>query len=304
MKKVFSYLKVKSGGVKYYNLSNTRFIILSILSIILVSTLLLGSTYSLFKSSNVDEDLHVYKTGVLDITYTLSDDNVTFTSKNPTSLEDSEYVNPYRIIVTNTGSVDYKFNVLLVNTTASDAIDNQYIMTRVGKLDAIKLSECTNNIVKSDIVVPAGDQAIIDVRVWLSDTVQNTEIGKSFYAKLSIDGLAVYNDNDNIDNSDLRADYPLLSEVEAGSYVRYIGNNGCTGDSCSGVNANSSTSNGYCHDSGGIFTSSGWRVAYTDSIGAYLISSGAPECLCTNSDGTSSNTSCTDSETTAGYPAH
>ena len=45
-------------------------------SISLVLVLLIGSTYSIFMNSNVDENLNVYRTGNLDVTYTLSENNV------------------------------------------------------------------------------------------------------------------------------------------------------------------------------------------------------------------------------------
>jgi len=90
---------------------------------------------------------------------------------------------------------------------------------------------------------------------------------------------------------------PLLSEMPAGSYVAYTGNNGCDDtndvngyDSCSGKNANyvSDTDKGYCYTSDRKFITNGWRIGYvkTDSAtketNAYIISAGAPECMCTN----------------------
>ena len=92
---------------------------------------------------------------------------------------------------------------------------------------------------------------------------------------------------------DLKYNYPL-NEVKEGSYVHYIGNNGCSGTSCSGQNANyvSDTDMGYCEDSTYKYNYNGWRVGYINGLSAYLISAGAPECMCTNSDGTTSNSSC------------
>ena len=86
-----------------------------------------------------------------------------------------------------------------------------------------------------------------------------------------------------------------LSEVEVGSYVAYIGNNGCEGDYCSGVNANSSaTSNGYCNGSTYEFIESGWRIAYVDDEGStHLVSGGAPECVATYIDSKNTTTSYT-----------
>ena len=87
---------------------------------------------------------------------------------------------------------------------------------------------------------------------------------------------------------------PRLNEAEVGSYVTYTGNNNCVGDACSGVSV-----------SGMGYKSDGWRIAYIDEEGsAHLVSAGAPEKICTNSDGTTSNSSCSSYETTNGAPLH
>ena len=96
-----------------------------------------------------------------------------------------------------------------------------------------------------------------------------------------------------------------LSSVEVGSYVKYIGNNGCSGKACEGQNANyvDSSNMGYCYSSSYKFNSSGWRVAYISDETAYLTSGGAPECMCTDSSG-NSGTSCSSYESTDGVPKH
>ena len=98
---------------------------------------------------------------------------------------------------------------------------------------------------------------------------------------------------------------PKLSNMPAGSYVKYVGNNGCTGKSCEGQNANyvSDTDMGYCYNFSYRFIVNGWRVAYQKDGSAYLISAGSPECMCTSKDGTA-GTSCSDYETTNGVPQH
>ena len=92
--------------------------------------------------------------------------------------------------------------------------------------------------------------------------------------------------------------YPLLSEMPVGSYVKYTGNNGCKGKSCSGQNANyvSDTDMGYCgRDDQNKFYANGWRIGYVENGSAFLVSAGAVECVCTNSAGTFSNSVCTSS---------
>ncbi|MDY4996652.1 MAG: hypothetical protein SO108_02975 [Bacilli bacterium] len=97
----------------------------------------------------------------------------------------------------------------------------------------------------------------------------------------------------------------LLSDMVAGSYVKYTGNNGCLGDACKGQNANysSNTNMGYCSDANYKYNANGWRIAYIKEGTVYLISAGSPECMCTASNGTAGK-SCGNSETTAGIPKH
>ncbi len=73
----------------------------------------------------------------------------------------------------------------------------------------------------------------------------------------------------------------LLNTVNPGDYVDYKGNNGCSGNACSGATVT-------C----GGFTSSksGWRVAYIKNNSAYLISAGVPECAQTYVDSRNSST--------------
>ena len=97
----------------------------------------------------------------------------------------------------------------------------------------------------------------------------------------------------------------LLSDMVAGSFVQYAGNNGCAGKACEGQNANyvSNSDLGYCYDSNYKYNANGWRIAYIKDGSAYLTSAGSPECMCTSSNGTA-GTSCSDSETTAAIPKH
>lgn len=71
-----------------------------------------------------------------------------------------------------------------------------------------------------------------------------------------------------------------LRDVNVGSYVQYIGNNGCNGKFCGGENANYLDDNqmGYCDNDSFHYSKSGFRIAYIKDSTAYLVSAGAPEC--------------------------
>ena len=85
----------------------------------------------------------------------------------------------------------------------------------------------------------------------------------------------------------------LLNTVSVGSYVKYMGNNGCDGNHCAGDNANyvSDDDMGYCGNFSSGFIVNGWRVAYIKDNRAYLISAGAPECVATYVENVSNSTS-------------
>ena len=88
-----------------------------------------------------------------------------------------------------------------------------------------------------------------------------------------------------------------LKDVLVGSYVQYVGNNGCDGNLCSGDNANfiDEFNQGYCGSSDYHFTSHGWRVAYLKDDTAFLVNAGSLECVCPDSDGEAS-TNCSSQE--------
>ena len=200
-----------------------RLIMFSLISLILVGVLFLGDTYSIFTTEDIDENANVYTTGNLNISYTLSEDNVTIDDSSPLNDEEAIKVTPYRINIKNIGSVAYKFNILLTDTTSNDKINYDYIMTQVGKTTPNSLSSCKNNIIIKGVVVDANSDISVDVRVWLSDKIPNSEIGKSFYAKLSISGIATYdNDEESIDKDLLIADRVML----APEYIENLYNNG------------------------------------------------------------------------------
>ena len=190
-------------------MNRKRLIITSSISIILVTILFIGNSYSIYVSSAPDEEINVYQTGSLDIE--VLGNNKTIENLPPISNEENETIEPYRLVVTNKGTVPYEFNLILEDTTTGNTIDSQYIMTRVGKLDIKPLKDCKNNILKEGIIIGANSTISIDVRIWITDKVSNTEINKSFFGRLKIDGKAIQLGKKEIDNSSL--ENPLKEEI-------------------------------------------------------------------------------------------
>ncbi len=99
---------------------------------------------------------------------------------------------------------------------------------------------------------------------------------------------------------------PKLADMPQGSYVAYTGNNGCSGNACRGQNVNyvDDTNMGYCTNLNYKFKVNGWRFFYSKDDDPYLISAGAPECMCSNSDGTTSNSVCNSSVNQDDFSIH
>ena len=192
-------------------MNQKRLIITSFISVILISILYIGNTYSVYTTTSPDEETNVYKTGNLSIEITGNDKIIE--NIFPTSTEENDKITPYRLSVKNNGTVPYKFNVIVDETTSSNKISHKYIMTRVGKLDPKPLSECENNILKKDIIVLPNNSIEIDVRIWITDKVPNTEMNKSFFAKLKVEGEATQS-NIETDNTTLINPLPETTQSE------------------------------------------------------------------------------------------
>lgn len=183
-------------------MNNKRLIVTCLLSIILVCILFIGNTLSVETVREVDENLNYYSTGNLNISYSTSDSEVVLNNGYPMTKEEAMLLDPYRITVYNNGNVNYKFNLILDDVTETDVIDYKYINVQVGRKESVTLDSVENNIIADEIIVGAGESVDLDIFVWLSDMIENSQIGKGFYAKVSIDGLAVMADN-TTDNWDL-----------------------------------------------------------------------------------------------------
>ena len=102
-------------------------------------------------------------------------------------------------------------------------------------------------------------------------------------------------------------DINYLNEVETGSFVEYVGSNGCTGNSCRGENANyvNGDNKGYCYSKDSKIRKIGWQVAYIEEKIVYLISAGSLECVSTGANGSISfNKKLDNFEQAVGTPKH
>ena len=172
-------------------------IILSI-SILTVLIIFIGSSYALFSKTQSALNKNEYQTGVLQIEYS-SDSTLTI---NPIPMTDAngEALTPYIFTITNTGTLDYQYDLkLLTDSTyvashgcANNQTPAQYIKVKLDDSEPVLLSNLTSGTIISDETLAAGASKTYNLRMWLDISSPNSIIGTHFHGKIVSEGEAIY----------------------------------------------------------------------------------------------------------------
>ena len=163
-------------------------IIITVLSILLVLSIMLSTTYALFMKVNTLDNTESYTSGILDITV---EEGTALNLSNTLPMTDKEgsALTPYTFKITNTGNLTYTFDLKLLSTTTSNQINPAYIKVKLDDNSPVTLSSLSEGLIASDLTLNPSDSVTMSVRIWLSIDTPNTEIGKSFSAKIVTDGV-------------------------------------------------------------------------------------------------------------------
>ena len=168
-------------------------IVVAAIAVSLIGFSLLNSTYSLFYHEETSKNTEGYSTGTLSITASSKGSTISLSDALPVEDSVGSTSTPYTFTISNTGNLNYKFNIKLLSTgSSSTTIGSQYIKLKVDDGSVTTLSSLSNGIIKKDVTLAAGESIDISVRVWLSISTPNSQIGKTFNSKIVIDGQAVY----------------------------------------------------------------------------------------------------------------
>ena len=203
-------MKIKNYLSKHKKL----FVIVSI-SLIVIS--LLGGSYAMFQRLDKAEYANNYKTGLLQIVFDDTSEGlggvINVEGAVPTANSVGANLTPYRFKIINQGNLDYKFDLKLVidaDYTATHGCNDKqlsanYIMIKFNDEEPVVLSSLTDNVIKSNIELKAGEDVTYELRAWLKEGAPNEEIGKHYHGKLTTNGNAVYT-KDTIPNAPVLAD--------------------------------------------------------------------------------------------------
>ncbi len=281
-----------------------KFIYLSLALFILIFSIT-GATYAYFALSASNNNTIMGTAGTASLSLTVTKSFPTSTASMVPQLEsalDKAISTTYSCIDGNGNVVCHVYKAVVKNTgTTSAELNGTISFQNIATLPNLKWKRLTSErefgedtghtattseqVFESKKIFTPNETATYYFVVWIDEIGANQTDSGTFHATINFkpsDGEGLTSTITSL----------KLSEVEPGSYVAYTGNNGCSGEACKGVTVSSGS------------TYNGWRVAYTKNDNAYLVSAGVPERMCTNSDGTSSNGSCSGWESTEGIPRH
>ena len=217
-------MKIKNYLSKHKKL----FVIVSI-SLIVIS--LLGGSYAMFQRLDKAEYANNYKTGLLQIVFDDTSEGlggvINVEGAVPTANSVGANLTPYRFKIINQGNLDYKFDLKLVidaDYTATHGCNDKqlsadYIMIKFNDEEPVVLSSLTNNVIKSNIELKAGEDVTYELRAWLKEGAPNEEIGKHYHGKLTTNGNAVYT-KDTIPNAPVLAEGMIPIAYDGTNWVK------------------------------------------------------------------------------------
>lgn len=180
---------------------------LSVMSVVGVTLIMMGTTYSIFSSVNESKDYNTISVGTLQITY---DDTSTglgniINLSDAFPIEDAAALatTPYKFKMTNTGSLASDYSLRFVDDTAmieADAcqdvlLSKQYIKYSINGAAGVMLNSVEGNgyIVASGTLQP-GETITYEIRMWIPEQIAGTYVGndvlgRHFHGKVVVEGL-------------------------------------------------------------------------------------------------------------------
>ena len=175
-----------------------------IIAIMFVLVSLSDTTYSLFLKADSTANF-TYNTGILDLQFT-EDEQISLQNVFPIVDSEGMKTDAYTLKIKNIGSLPYIFDLKMLSNTEENIIDSKYIKFQVNNDKSHTLFQ-TNSVISSNNILYPNEEKVFNIRVWLDINTPNTELGKTFTAKIVTTGEAIYK---TLDTSG--ANYPRISE--------------------------------------------------------------------------------------------
>ena len=251
-------------------------------------------TYALF-TNEVSSIVQNYGTGTLKLSY--SNTSINLDNAYPMTDEDGMNQSDSTITITNTGTLAYKFNVIL-DPSSDSTISSDLIRVSMDGENPAALSTDSNIIIR-DVILNPGSSRTFTIKLWIPNTVSSSDIlNKKFSASLTSTGIAVKNMEDS-NGTVLIGGGPLYDYIKnnADTTTQIDFNQTSEQSNTNGIYTTTNTDSGnpiYYYrgnvDNRVIFANFCWRIVRTTETGGVkLIYDGVPsngQCNNTGSNST------------------
>ncbi len=184
-------------------------IVILIATIILIIAVVVGTTYALFFKVDKSEKDSSYKTGLLKIEKTSDSGDISLTNTFPMKDDAGKQSQVYTYSITNNGNLTYTFDVKMLAKEGSN-FDSQYIKVMVDGDEPVSYNSLSSNVIKKGLTLAPKASTEIKIRVWLAWNTPNSQIGKTFTATLTTDGVASETSTTNeVQDSAISSDEPF-----------------------------------------------------------------------------------------------
>ena len=150
-------------------------------------------TYALF-TNEVSSIVQNYGTGTLKLSY--SNTSINLDNAYPLTDEDGMNQSDSTITITNTGTLAYKFNVIL-DPSSDSTISSDLIRVSMDGESPATLSTDSNIIIR-DVILNPGSSRTFTIKLWIDSSASSSEVlGKQFIGNLTSSGIAAKNVEDD-----------------------------------------------------------------------------------------------------------
>ncbi len=175
-----------------------RQLFVTLLSILGVTVISLGSAYAVFTSVSKSEEYNVIKVGTLNIDFGDVTNTINLSGQYPMTDAEGAKLKPYTFTITNTGSLKTDYEVYIQDDTdmidkdkcTNNQLSKDYIRFKLDTASPVDLSSIasSNYRIATGSIAPEGS-VTYTLYVWIKDGVGNDVLNRHYHGKIVVNGV-------------------------------------------------------------------------------------------------------------------
>ena len=235
MKRFNNKKKITKEKISNYNFKEValtkmakRQLFITLLSILGVTVVSLGSAYAVFTSVSKSAEYNVIKVGTLNIDFGESSNTINLSGQYPMSDEEGIKLTPYTFTITNTGSIAADYEIFIEDDQdminqegcSNNQLSKDYIRYKLDTGNPANLSSIAgSNYRIATGTLDAGSSVSYTLYVWIREGVGNDVLNKHYHGKIVVEGENVTREENapELDSGMIAVTYNGSSWIKADS---------------------------------------------------------------------------------------